>query len=146
VPDRLPALGPRRDAFVYLFIDFQFDPQKRPLQSNAGADGPPARRVELIRDPAIIQLDRIMCSPSRVKSSRCSKTTGAGAASSTDCSKRFADSAVTKPYTLTLRNRSALPTTDTDDRLIARAATIGLSKSPNAGYSRPAAIGTPNAL
>jgi hypothetical protein len=32
-----------------------------------------------------------------------------------------------------LRSRSALLTTDTDDRLIAKAAIIGLSSSPNAG-------------
>jgi hypothetical protein len=31
------------------------------------------------------------------------------------------------------RNRSALPTTDTDDRLIASAAIIGLNSNPNAG-------------
>lgn len=43
-------------------------------------------------------------------------------------------------------NRKALPTTDTEDRLIASAAIIGLSSQPNTGYSRPAAIGTPSAL
>lgn len=43
-------------------------------------------------------------------------------------------------------NRKALPTTDTEDRLIASAAIIGLSNQPNTGYSRPAAIGTPSAL
>jgi len=32
-----------------------------------------------------------------------------------------------------LRNRSAFPTTDTDDRLIASAAIIGLSSNPKAG-------------
>lgn len=32
-----------------------------------------------------------------------------------------------------LRNRSAFPTTDTEDRLIASAAIIGLSSHPNAG-------------
>ena len=31
------------------------------------------------------------------------------------------------------RNRSALPTTETEDRLIASAAIIGLKSSPNAG-------------
>ena len=31
------------------------------------------------------------------------------------------------------RNRSALPTTETDDRLIASAAIIGLNSRPNAG-------------
>lgn len=43
-------------------------------------------------------------------------------------------------------NRKALPTTDTEDRLIASAAIIGLSNQPKTGYSRPAAIGTPRAL
>ena len=37
-------------------------------------------------------------------------------------------------------------TTDTEDRLMASAAIIGLSSRPNAGYSRPAATGTPSAL
>lgn len=45
-----------------------------------------------------------------------------------------------------LRNRNAFITTDTDDRLIANAAIIGLSSRPNAGYKAPAAIGTPSAL
>jgi hypothetical protein len=45
-----------------------------------------------------------------------------------------------------VRRRSAFPTTDTEDRLIAKAANIGLSSRPNTGYSTPAAIGTPSAL
>ncbi len=45
-----------------------------------------------------------------------------------------------------VRNLSAFATTDTDDRLIASAAIIGLSNQPNTGYNRPAAIGTPRAL
>ena len=44
------------------------------------------------------------------------------------------------------RSRRALPTTDTDDRLIASAASIGLNSTPNTGYSTPAATGTPSAL
>jgi len=44
------------------------------------------------------------------------------------------------------RNRSALPTTDTELRLIASAAIIGESSTPNTGYSTPAAIGTPSVL
>ena len=43
-------------------------------------------------------------------------------------------------------SRSALATTDTELRLMASAATIGLSRSPVAGYSTPAASGTPIAL
>ena len=46
----------------------------------------------------------------------------------------------------TERNLSALLTTDTDDRLIARAAIIGLSTRPVNGNSTPAAMGTPSAL
>jgi len=42
--------------------------------------------------------------------------------------------------------RSALATTETELRLIASAAIIGLSSSPVAGYNAPAATGTPNAL
>lgn len=45
-----------------------------------------------------------------------------------------------------LRNRNALLTTDTDDKLIANAATIGDKVIPNNGYNAPAANGTPNAL
>ena len=45
-----------------------------------------------------------------------------------------------------VRNRSALPMTETDDRLIARLAMIGDSSKPKAGYSTPAASGTPSAL
>jgi len=41
------------------------------------------------------------------------------------------------------RNRKALPTTDTELKLIAAAAIIGLSSSPKKGYSTPAATGTP---
>src|SRR5690606_37328752 len=43
-------------------------------------------------------------------------------------------------------SRRALPTTETELRLMARAASIGLSSRPKAGYSRPAATGTPMAL
>jgi hypothetical protein len=37
------------------------------------------------------------------------------------------------PDMATPRNRSALPTTETEDRLIASAAIIGLNSRPNAG-------------
>lgn len=43
-------------------------------------------------------------------------------------------------------SRRALLTTDTELRLIAKAAIIGLNSSPKEGYSTPAAIGTPRAL
>ena len=43
-------------------------------------------------------------------------------------------------------SRNALATTDTELRLIASAAIIGLSSRPKAGYSTPAATGTPMAL
>ena len=43
-------------------------------------------------------------------------------------------------------NRSAFAITDTELKLIAAAAIIGLSRMPNDGYSTPAATGTPSAL
>jgi len=43
-------------------------------------------------------------------------------------------------------NRSALPITDTDERLIAAAANMGDSKVPVSGYKTLAATGTPTAL
>lgn len=46
----------------------------------------------------------------------------------------------------TWRSRSALPTTDTDDRLIAAAANIGDSRMPKNGNRTPAATGTPTEL
>jgi hypothetical protein len=42
--------------------------------------------------------------------------------------------------------RSALPITDTELKVIAALAMIGLSSSPNMGYSTPAATGTPSTL
>jgi len=47
---------------------------------------------------------------------------------------------------LARRRRRAFAMTETELKLIAAAAIIGFSKSPNAGYSTPAAIGTPAAL
>ena len=44
------------------------------------------------------------------------------------------------------RRRSALPMTETELRAMASAATIGLSSRPKAGYSTPAASGTPATL
>ena len=46
-------------------------------------------------------------------------------------------------YSLIFRSRSEFVITDTELKLIAAAARIGLSSSPNTGYSTPAAIGTP---
>ena len=48
--------------------------------------------------------------------------------------------------TFALLKRKALPTTDTELKLIATAAIIGDSSRPVNGYSTPAAIGTPIAL
>lgn len=45
-------------------------------------------------------------------------------------------------YSEARRNRSALPITETELKLIAAAAIIGLSNSPKNGYRIPAAIGT----
>jgi hypothetical protein len=44
------------------------------------------------------------------------------------------------------RSRKAFNTTETELKLIAAAAIIGLSSNPKNGYSTPAAIGTPSAL
>lgn len=54
----------------------------------------------------------------------------------------------TAPHELSVkfRKRNALPTTDTELKLIAIAANIGDSRTPNGGYKTPAAIGTPSAL
>lgn len=46
----------------------------------------------------------------------------------------------------THRNRSALPMTDTELKLMAPAATMGLRSRPKAGYRTPAAIGIPSTL
>ena len=46
----------------------------------------------------------------------------------------------------TLRRRSALAITETELKLIAAPAMIGLRRIPNQGYKRPAAIGMPNEL
>ena len=45
-----------------------------------------------------------------------------------------------------LLNLSAFAITDTELKLIAKAAIIGESKIPKKGYKIPAAIGTPNTL
>ena len=42
--------------------------------------------------------------------------------------------------------RSALPMTETEEKLIAAAATMGESSMRNAGYRRPAATGTPTEI
>lgn len=49
-------------------------------------------------------------------------------------------------HALTRRRRSALPTTETELKLMAAAAIMGLSNMPKKGYRAPAAIGTPSAL
>ena len=49
-------------------------------------------------------------------------------------------------YNSTRRSRSALPMTDTELNVIAALATIGLRRIWKAGYSTPAARGTPRAL
>ena len=49
-------------------------------------------------------------------------------------------------YTRALLSRSALPTTETELKLIAAAAMMGLSSTPKKGYSTPAATGTPRLL
>ena len=49
-------------------------------------------------------------------------------------------------YSLIDRNRSAFAITETELKLIATPAIIGLSTMPKNGYRTPAAIGTPSAL
>jgi hypothetical protein len=45
-------------------------------------------------------------------------------------------------YTVNILSLRALPATDTELKLIAAAAIIGLSKKPKVGYKTPAATGT----
>ena len=49
-------------------------------------------------------------------------------------------------HNLTLRSRSALAMTDTELKLIAAAAIMGLNSRPKNGYRIPAAMGTPAVL
>lgn len=49
-------------------------------------------------------------------------------------------------HTRTLRNRRAFPITERELNAIAAAAMIGERSMPYAGYSTPAAIGTPSTL
>ncbi len=49
-------------------------------------------------------------------------------------------------YSFAFLRRSAFVITDTELKLIAAAAMMGLSRMPNLGYSTPAAIGTPTEL
>ena len=53
---------------------------------------------------------------------------------------------VLKCQSLTERSLSALAITDTELKLMAAAAIIGLSSRPNTGYSAPAATGTRSEL
>ncbi len=50
------------------------------------------------------------------------------------------------PYNASFLSLSALPITETELKLMAAAAIIGLSNSPKIGYRTPAAIGTPRLL
>ena len=49
-------------------------------------------------------------------------------------------------YIFAFLSRRALVITDTDEKLMAAAAMMGLSKIPNNGYRAPAATGTPTEL
>jgi hypothetical protein len=80
---------------------------------------------------------------------RCTVKWNAGAAAATSKSIftwNVPFARTTSRHSLTVRNRSALLITDTEDKLIARLAITGESSNPKAGYNRPAAIGTPSAL
>jgi len=52
----------------------------------------------------------------------------------------------TPVYNFAFRNLSAFVITDTELKLMAAAAMIGLRRMPNFGYRIPAAIGTPTEL
>ncbi len=58
----------------------------------------------------------------------------------------FSASSGLMSYNLTARNLSEFVITDTELKLMAAAAIIGLSSSPKNGYSTPAASGTPSEL
>jgi hypothetical protein len=47
------------------------------------------------------------------------------------------------PYKVILRRRSAFPITDTELKVIAKAAIIGLKRIPKTGYRAPPARGIP---
>ena len=49
-------------------------------------------------------------------------------------------------YSLIFLNRSAFVITETELKLMAKAAIMGESKTPKKGYRTPAAIGTPSTL
>ena len=49
-------------------------------------------------------------------------------------------------YSFTFRKRSEFVITETELKLIAAAAKIGLNNKPKKGYSTPAAMGTPSEL
>ena len=59
---------------------------------------------------------------------------------------RYATAAAPGHCSSSPRNRSALPMTETELRLMAAAAIIGLSSRPKTGYRTPAATGMPAAL
>ena len=60
--------------------------------------------------------------------------------------QRFTFPARIRFYSFAARKRSALLMTDTELKLMAAAAMIGLNKIPNLGYRMPAAMGTPTEL
>ena len=57
-----------------------------------------------------------------------------------------ASGATFKSQSFELRSRSAFVITETELKLMAAAARMGLSSTPKNGYSTPAAMGTPIAL
>ena len=73
------------------------------------------------------------------------------AGDTTDHRKEVAEKCVRRQiprrgYSARRRSRRALPITETELRLIAALAIIGLSSSPKNGYSTPAASGMPTTL
>lgn len=76
-----------------------------------------------------------------------SKLVCGGAANSHEHRRRSeASETKTALHIFAARSLSELPTTDTDEALIAKAANIGLMRIPKKGNRTPAAIGTPAAL
>ncbi len=89
---------------------------------------------------AMQALSQLSYGPTRRKAGKFSGALRIAQADRRARSIRFVQSSRAPP------RRSALATTETELRLIASAAIIGLNSRPVNGYSTPAAIGTPNAL
>ena len=72
--------------------------------------------------------------------------TGTSGCTGTGCVVHESTPPARSIQSINLRSLSALPITDTELKVIAALAIIGLSNKPKTGYSTPAASGTPTAL